>query len=58
LPRHEREVSLAGLQMYIDPRRCACGACVDECPASAIYFDDRVPEVHCGDIERNARFFA
>lgn len=55
----ERKAQLVGLQMYIDPRRCiACGACVDECPASAIYLDDHVPERHRGDVERNARFFA
>jgi ferredoxin len=45
-----------GLQMFIDPDECiSCGACVDECPVSAIvHLDDAEPD----DRERNAGFFA
>ncbi len=31
--------------LYIDPDECIdCGACASECPVSAIYPDDDVPE--------------
>ena len=30
--------------LYIDPEECIdCGACIDECPVSAIYTEDDVP---------------
>lgn len=46
-------------QMFIDPDRCIdCGACLQECPADAIYLDDDVPAEHRGDIARNRDFFA
>jgi ferredoxin len=32
-------------QLYIDPGDCIdCGACVAECPASAIFIEESVPE--------------
>jgi ferredoxin len=37
---HEGETML-----YIDPEECIdCGACIDECPVSAIYTEDDLPE--------------
>jgi ferredoxin len=46
-------------QLFIDPDECIdCGACLDTCPAAAIYLDDHVPAAHRADIARNAEFFA
>jgi ferredoxin len=45
-------------QYYIDPDVCIdCGACQPECPLSAIYEADEVPEEYRAAIERNAAFF-
>ena len=31
--------------LYIDPEECIdCGACEPECPVSAIFYEDNVPE--------------
>lgn len=58
VPPAERGTRFAGVQMFIDPDVCIdCGACVSECPVSAIYLDDEVPPEHRADIARNARFF-
>lgn len=41
--------------LYIDPDDCLdCEACVSECPVSAIYKDDDVPERWTGYIQLNA----
>jgi ferredoxin len=58
VPAAERGRAFPGIQMFIDPDECIdCGACFDECPVSAIYFDRDVPTEHHADIERNAAFF-
>jgi NAD-dependent dihydropyrimidine dehydrogenase PreA subunit len=57
-PAIERGKRFAELQLFIDPDECiCCGACAEECPASAIYEIDSVPAEHRDDIERNAAFF-
>jgi ferredoxin len=45
-------------QLYIDPERCiCCAACEPECPAGAIFDEDRLPAGSRGDAERNRAFF-
>jgi ferredoxin len=42
--------------LYIDPEHCIdCGACVSECPVSAIYLDIEVPQPWKGYVELNLR---
>ena len=58
VPVAERGRRFPGIQMFVDPDECIdCGACEAECPVSAIYLDDDVPEAHRADIGRNAAFF-
>jgi ferredoxin len=41
--------------LYIDPETCIdCGACEPECPVSAIFYEDNVPEHDRPFIELNA----
>lgn len=48
----------AAPQLYIDPTVCIdCGACVAECPVSAIFMDDEVPEELSGALETNAAYY-
>ena len=43
--------------MVIDPVVCIdCGLCVFECPVSAIYADDMLPETWHGYIDINKRY--
>jgi ferredoxin len=59
VPARDRGTVFPGLQLFIDPDPCIdCGACMAECPAEAIYYEDDVPTEHKGDIARNAEFFA
>lgn len=49
---HEGATMLA-----IDPEECIdCGVCVDECPVSAIFSEDEVPEKWHEYIELNAKY--
>lgn len=42
-------------QLYIDPDDCIdCGACEAECPVSAIFLDDNVPDRWSGYVQLNA----
>lgn len=42
--------------LYINPVDCIdCGACVNECPVSAIFLDDEVPQPWTQYIELNLR---
>lgn len=44
--------------LYIDPTECIdCGACVPECPVSAIYPAEQVPERWRDYIQKNADYF-
>ncbi|MCG3141832.1 MAG: Ferredoxin [Anaerolineae bacterium] len=44
--------------LYINPDECIdCGACVPECPVSAIYPADEMPEQWREYIEINAAYF-
>lgn len=41
--------------LYIDPETCIdCGMCEPECPVSAIFYEDDVPEAERPFIELNA----
>jgi NAD-dependent dihydropyrimidine dehydrogenase PreA subunit len=45
-------------QLFIDPDSCIdCGACVSECPVSAIFPKDEVPAGSEASIEKNADYF-
>ena len=45
--------------LVIDPEECIdCGVCVDECPVTAIFSEDEVPEKWNAYIELNAKFAA
>ena len=44
--------------LYIQPDECIdCGACVPECPVSAIFPMEDVPEAWKSFIEKNADYF-
>jgi ferredoxin--NADP+ reductase len=44
---------------FIDPDSCIdCGACEPECPESAIFPDDEVPEEYADWPAKNAAFFS
>ncbi|MFD1708307.1 indolepyruvate ferredoxin oxidoreductase subunit alpha [Siminovitchia sediminis] len=46
-------------QFYIDPNTCIdCGACIIQCPVSAIFYEEEVPEDEIGYIQKNAEFFS
>jgi ferredoxin len=45
--------------LVIDPEECIdCGVCVDECPVTAIFSEDEVPEKWNDYIELNAKLTA
>jgi NAD-dependent dihydropyrimidine dehydrogenase PreA subunit len=45
-------------QYYINPDECIdCGACEPECPVSAIFTEDAVPDQWESYIQKNANFF-
>lgn len=45
--------------LVIDPEECIdCGACEPECPASAIFAEDDLPEKWAEYIEINARLYS
>ena len=47
-----------GKQLYIDPDECIdCAACEPECPVTAIFAEDEVPEKWQNYIEINKEFF-
>jgi NAD-dependent dihydropyrimidine dehydrogenase PreA subunit len=44
--------------LYIDPETCIdCGLCVDECPVTAIWPEDELPEDQQRHIQTNADYF-
>ncbi len=44
--------------LFIDPETCIdCGLCVDECPVTAIWPEDEVPEDQKKHFETNAEYF-
>ncbi|MFQ5428978.1 MAG: ferredoxin family protein [Phycisphaerae bacterium] len=44
--------------LYIDPDNCIdCGLCVDECPVSAIFLEDELPQEYTPYIRINSAFF-
>ncbi len=48
----------AAPQLYIDPDICIdCGACVPECPVSAIFMIEDLPEEYQKDILSNRQFY-
>jgi ferredoxin len=45
--------------LVIDPEECIdCGVCVDECPVTAIFSEDEVPEKWSSFIELNKKYAA
>jgi ferredoxin len=45
--------------LAIDPDECIdCGACIDECPVSAIYPEEDLPEEWAEYLELNAKYAA
>ena len=45
-------------QLYIDPEECIdCGACEPECPVTAIFPEDEVPEEWESYIKKNYGYF-
>jgi ferredoxin len=47
-----------GMAYFIDPESCIdCGACEPECPESAIFADDEVPDEYEAWIAKNAAFY-
>ena len=45
-------------QFYIDPDECIdCGACEPECPVTAIFAEDAVPDDQVQFIQINADYF-
>ena len=43
--------------LVIDPEECIdCGACIDECPVTAIYPEEDLPEKWLGFLELNAKY--
>jgi NAD-dependent dihydropyrimidine dehydrogenase PreA subunit len=46
-------------QLYIDPDECIdCGACEPECPVTAIFAEDAVPDKWANFIQINADHYA
>jgi NAD-dependent dihydropyrimidine dehydrogenase PreA subunit len=46
-------------QFYIDPDECIdCGACEPECPVTAIFAEDAVPDKWANFIQINADYYA
>lgn len=57
-PRKDEDGFEESTQLYIDPDTCIdCGACVPECPVTAIFPLDDVPEEWRHYIEINAEHF-
>ena len=45
-------------QLYIHPDECIdCGACEPECPVTAIFAEEDVPDQYKADIEKNRKYF-
>jgi ferredoxin len=45
-------------QLYIHPDECIdCGACVPECPVTAIFIDDEVPPIWESYVAKNRDVF-
>ena len=45
-------------KLYIDPNECIdCGACEPECPVTAIFAEDAVPDDQTKYIQINADYF-
>ena len=45
-------------QLFINPEECIdCGACIEECPADAIFAEDELPEDKAEFVEKNAAYF-
>lgn len=56
--RKDEDSFSAKFQLYIDPDTCIdCGACVPECPVTAIFPNDDVPENWREYIDKNADFY-
>ncbi len=50
--------SLEGKMLYINPEECIdCGVCEPECPVTAIFPEDELPEDQLKYVEINAAFF-
>ncbi len=57
-PRKDEGDFADSMQLYIDPDTCIdCGACVPECPVSAIFAGDDVPDKWKSYAEMNADWY-
>ncbi len=57
-PRKDEAEFEKSEMLFIDPETCIdCGLCVDECPVSAIFSEDDLPEEMEHFIERNAAYY-
>lgn len=58
-PAHSPHQSAGTEMLFIDPDTCIdCGACLEECPVDAIYYDEDLPEELEIFRDFNARYFA
>ncbi|MCX2711985.1 FAD-dependent oxidoreductase [Mycolicibacterium sp. J2] len=58
-PAHPRDRTAPTDMLFIDPDTCIdCGACMEECPVDAIYYDEDLPAELEIFRDINARYFA
>jgi len=56
--RKDEDGFATAFQLYIDPDTCIdCGACVPECPVTAIFPNEDVPEAWREYIDKNADWY-
>lgn len=56
--RKDEDAFATTFQLYIDPDTCIdCGACVPECPVTAIFPNEDVPEAWREYIDKNADWY-
>lgn len=54
----ERKAFAEGKQLYINPEECIdCGVCEPECPVSAIFPEDELPDDQAKYLQINTDFF-
>jgi ferredoxin len=57
-PTQDDDAHADAKMLYIDPDTCIdCGLCVDECPVTAIFPEEDLPEEWHSYIAENAKYF-